>query len=179
MSRHTNGIFRTWSVSLVAVAACYSPPKPDCGFICGAGGACPTDYFCAHDGRCHLNGTSETMCADAGIPDSFPIDVAAPDLTAPTVVSTDPANAATGIALDKLITVTFDEPVTFVSMSTFVTMGGSALTGTMAATSGTTYVFTPDAPWPAASTIDVTLASTITDLSGNPLTTYMFSFQTQ
>jgi len=63
--------------SLVALAvgaivpACYSPPQPACGFVCGAGGACPADYTCAPllDNRCHLNGMPMTSCdmIDAGM----------------------------------------------------------------------------------------------------------------
>jgi len=31
------------------VVACYDVPKPDCGFVCGPGGACPDAYTCAAD----------------------------------------------------------------------------------------------------------------------------------
>lgn len=50
---------------------CYDPPKPDCGFVCGPGGACPDDYTCAADNRCHRNGTpASLMCATS--PDARP-----------------------------------------------------------------------------------------------------------
>jgi hypothetical protein len=50
----------------VAVSGCYSPYQPDCGFICGADGACPADYTCAADRVCHRNGTSpNTVCSQA------------------------------------------------------------------------------------------------------------------
>jgi hypothetical protein len=44
-------------VWLAALAACYSPYEPECGFVCGDGGACPPDYTCASDNICHLNGS--------------------------------------------------------------------------------------------------------------------------
>lgn len=178
MSRHTNGIFRTWS--LVLVAACYSPPRPDCGFICGPGAACPADYHCATDGHCHLDGSSDaSRCADAGVPDSLPIDAAMADTTPPHVLSTNPANNEMNVPLDRIITVAFDEAVINVPTSLLVT-ATTGLPGTVTAISSAIYTFTPDAPWPAATTIDVTVTATVMDLSGNPLpAAYDFSFQTQ
>ena len=46
-----------------AAPSCYNPKLPQCGFICGPGGACPEDYACASDNRCHLNGSpSDLVC---------------------------------------------------------------------------------------------------------------------
>jgi hypothetical protein len=54
---------------LVGPVACYSPPEPDCGFVCGSGGACPDDYTCASDNICHRNGSSPSlMCTSASVP---------------------------------------------------------------------------------------------------------------
>jgi hypothetical protein len=48
------------------LSACYSPYEPDCGFVCGSGGACPEDYTCAADRVCHLDGTdSAKVCPQA------------------------------------------------------------------------------------------------------------------
>ncbi len=44
-------------VWLAALVACYSPYEPECGFVCGDGGACPPDYTCGSDNICHLNGS--------------------------------------------------------------------------------------------------------------------------
>jgi hypothetical protein len=57
-------------VSLPAVGACYSPPEPDCGFVCGPAGECPEDYTCdAAEHFCHRNGTPSTLiCAQGGVP---------------------------------------------------------------------------------------------------------------
>ena len=53
------------------VAACYDVPTPDCGFLCGASGACPDDYTCAADHHCHRVGApADLVCStpDAAIP---------------------------------------------------------------------------------------------------------------
>lgn len=39
---------------LALVIACYNTPKPNCAFLCGAGGACPDGYTCGDDNVCHL-----------------------------------------------------------------------------------------------------------------------------
>jgi hypothetical protein len=50
------------------ISACYSPPQPVCGFVCGPAGLCPDDYTCQADSRCHLNGAPMMACdmIDAG-----------------------------------------------------------------------------------------------------------------
>lgn len=59
-------------------AACYEVPRPDCGFVCGPGGACPDGYRCASDMRCHREGASPSLvCASPDAP--LPVD-AAPDM---------------------------------------------------------------------------------------------------
>jgi len=64
-----------------AIAACYEVPRPDCGFVCGPGGACPDGYACASDHTCHRNGTPDSLVCghpDAAVPDA-PTDTA-PDM---------------------------------------------------------------------------------------------------
>jgi hypothetical protein len=62
--------------------ACYRLPEPDCGFVCGAGGACPADYTCGADNVCRRTAaTSDAVCpkADAA-PDALDAALdAAPD----------------------------------------------------------------------------------------------------
>lgn len=57
-------------LSVIApLSACYSPPEPACGFVCGSGGACPDDYTCASDNICHRNGTPATLtCTTSVVP---------------------------------------------------------------------------------------------------------------
>jgi hypothetical protein len=55
------------------VAACYEVPEPDCGFLCGADGACPDDYTCADGHRCQRIGAPATVVCttpDAALPDA-------------------------------------------------------------------------------------------------------------
>lgn len=61
-------VARSAAVAVAAAGAsliapgCYEVPKPDCGFVCGAGGACPADYTCnAADNRCHYIGASPSL----------------------------------------------------------------------------------------------------------------------
>jgi hypothetical protein len=69
-------------VAGAALAGCYRVPEPDCGFVCGpsADTACPDDYTCAGDHRCHRNGAPANLTCpapDAGAqatPDAPPID---------------------------------------------------------------------------------------------------------
>jgi hypothetical protein len=51
---------------VIALAACYSPYEPECGFVCGTGGACPADYTCGSDNICRRNG-STAMCSTAPV----------------------------------------------------------------------------------------------------------------
>ena len=169
------------ALCLVFVAACYSPPQPDCGFVCGPGGACPANYHCAADNVCHLDGTPANLsCAvDAGV-DVLPIDVPIPpDMTPPTVVGTMPADGETNVPLNQAIAVQFSEDVVGVDTTTFVVTSGPAITGVIQAISPQAYVFTPDAPFAAGRTINVTLTTAIADLAANPMAAeFVFSFET-
>jgi hypothetical protein len=54
-------------------AGCYSTPTPDCAFLCGAGGSCPDEYFCASDGVCKRDGLANTFdCGFTAPPDAGP-----------------------------------------------------------------------------------------------------------
>jgi hypothetical protein len=55
----------------LALPSCYDIPKPECGFRCGPSGACPEDYTCAPDGRCHLNGSPASLVC--GTPTDGPL----------------------------------------------------------------------------------------------------------
>jgi hypothetical protein len=99
-----------------------------------------------------------------------------PDTIAPGVVFTVPPNGSVGAHPDTTIEVTFDEPVTNVNAATFVVAGG-LVTGTFASNAdGSVWTFTPDAALPVATSITVELTTSITDLAGNPLLPYAFSF---
>ena len=169
-------------ICLGLIAACYSPPQPDCGFVCRRGGECPSDYFCAPDGICHRNGTSATAaCAiDARIDSPRPIDAPPPDadVTPPGVFGTSPVDGATGVPTSTVITVQFNEPVGGVDNTSFlVSSGPTAITGLIQPVDPLNWTFQP-ASLPANATINVELTSAIRDMAGNPLATYMFDFTT-
>ena len=172
-------------LSMFGLTACYKSPEPDCGFVCGPSGACPDDYRCATDNRCHRNGTPGSLVCgtDAGVAgvDAAMTDARGDaDVTAPTVTGTVPANSAMSVDLATTIAVTFNESVTNVDLTSFsVSQASTPITGVIAASGGgTVYTFTPSAALPNASTITVTLSSAITDAAGNPLATVTFTFTT-
>lgn len=171
------------AICLGLLAACYSPPQPDCGFACKRSGECPTDYFCAPDGICHREGTSPTApCAiDARIDSPRPIDAPPPDAdtTSPSVFETQPDGGSTNVPTNTVIRVQFYEPVGGVNSTSFrVAANTNPVTGTISAIDPTIWELVPAAPLPAGSTIDVDLTQAITDYSGNPLLPFMFSFTT-
>jgi hypothetical protein len=61
------------SVAILATA-CFNKPQPACAFLCGPANACPDNYTCAADNRCHL----VTASGLAQCQDSLPIDAAPP-----------------------------------------------------------------------------------------------------
>jgi hypothetical protein len=156
---------------LAALAGCYSPPEPDCGFACGPGDACPADYTCARDHYCHRNGASSTLVC--GTPDAA---VDAPP--APTVTSTVPADGEMFVAVDVIPSATFSEDVVGVSDATM------SLTSSAGAVAGNAYYsvqlarFIPDAQLEQNTTYTVHLAAGIMGTNGAPLAPYQWSFTT-
>lgn len=89
------------------------------------------------------------------------------DTTAPVIISTTPANGATGVAINTAIVVTFSEamdPAT-VTASTFSIAGVS---GTVAYT-GTTATFTPASSLAYSTTYMATVTKGVKDAAGNAL----------
>jgi methionine-rich copper-binding protein CopC len=107
---------------------------------------------------------------------------ATPDTTDPTVISTNPANDATGVALNQSVAATFSEamnPLTITSANVTVTApGGIAVPGTVNY-AGTTLTFTPTNPLAASTAFTGTITTGATDLAGNPLANnYVWTFTT-
>ncbi len=107
---------------------------------------------------------------------------ATPDTTDPTVSSINPANNATGVALNRSIAATFSEPMnplTITSANVSVTApGGVAVLGTVAY-AGNTLTFTPTIPLAASTTFTGTITTGAEDLAGNPLAhDFVWSFTT-
>ena len=99
------------------------------------------------------------------------------DTTPPTVLSVVPVNNATNVPVTTTITATLSEPITAgavdaVSMPVMIAGTGTQLAGTYTVTAAATaIVFTPVAPLPGSTVIQVLVNSlgTITDLAGNTL----------
>jgi hypothetical protein len=181
----------TICIVALGLTACYQAPQPECGFYCGAGGACPEDYTCTADNRCRRSDATDSCAPDAGIvrPDTEGFDgFPDADNTPPMLTFTSPTDFATNVSVDTSIVVTFTEPAFNVSSLTFYVMAnGSAQTGQLTAIGTpvdyTTYELLPTNPLPASSTVVVTLTNQIYDGAGNPLATpsagqLQFSFTT-
>jgi hypothetical protein len=98
-------MFRRLLALAAGAAGCYSAPEPDCGFACGPNNACPADYACAADRHCHRNGTPDSLvCGTApdGGTDTGP---------GPHVLTTEPANNTTGVAVDVHPTAVLDQAI--------------------------------------------------------------------
>jgi hypothetical protein len=112
---------------------------------------------------------------------SFTTGVAA-DVTRPTVILTDPVNAATGVVLDKKITATFSEAMDPLSISTatFTLRNGSIVISGSVTYAGTKATFSPAANLSASTTYTATITTGAKDLAGNTLATdYVWSFTTE
>jgi hypothetical protein len=105
----------------------------------------------------------------------------------PVVISTDPANAATGVPLDKIITATFNEPMNPVTIipEAFTLQGAtkgaaSDMSGTLTYDgTNSTMSFTPDSKLEANTTYTATVVSSVKDLTGNALqVNYVWTFST-
>ncbi|MGE0918339.1 Ig-like domain-containing protein [Trichlorobacter lovleyi] len=93
------------------------------------------------------------------------------DNVAPTVVSTAPANAATGIATSTDITATFSEAMTpaTINSSTFSVTGPSGAVAGTVSYSGIVATFTPTAPLATAASYTATITTAASDQAGNHL----------
>lgn len=88
------------------------------------------------------------------------------------VTSTDPINEATDVERNKLITITFADPMdpTTINANTFTLMLGTTAIPGMVTYSGTTATFTPANVLIAATNYTVTLTTGVKNLAGNTLT---------
>ncbi len=107
---------------------------------------------------------------------------AAADIIKPTVISTDPLNAATGVQLDKKIAANFSEAMDPLSISTvtFTVKNGAVVVAGTVTYSGIKATFSPVANLTANTTYTATITTGVKDLAGNTLATnYVWSFTTQ
>ena len=100
------------------------------------------------------------------------------DTTPPVVLSTNPANLATGVPLNATLSASFSEGITSASPATAFTLAqaGTAVPGTVSFAGGTAS-FAPTARLGASLAYTASLSPGIKDLAGNPLaspTTWSF-----
>ncbi len=93
------------------------------------------------------------------------------DVTAPTVISTNPANAATGVVLNQKIAATFSKVINSatITATTFTLKQGTTAVAGAVNYAGTTATFTPTANLTASSPYTATITTGVTDLAGNAL----------
>ncbi|MDB5223961.1 MAG: hypothetical protein JWN83_2628 [Chitinophagaceae bacterium] len=105
----------------------------------------------------------------------------ASDVTPPTVISTDPANNATGVLLDKKVTANFSEamdPLTINTLTYTLRQGATSVLGTVNY-SGTTATFSPSSNLAGNTLYTATITTGAKDLAGNALVSnYVWSFTT-
>jgi hypothetical protein len=101
--------------------------------------------------------------------------------TIPTVISTDPLDLATGVALNKVISATFSEamdPLTITSSTFTVLLGVTPVAGAVNY-SGTTATFTPTSNLLSGNSYTATITTGAKNLGGTPLASnYVWNFST-
>jgi Ice-binding-like/Bacterial Ig-like domain/Bacterial Ig-like domain (group 2) len=103
------------------------------------------------------------------------------DTTAPTVTSTNPASAATAVALNQKIAATFSKVMdsSTITTTTFTLKQGTTAVGGTVSYAGTTATFTPTANLAASTLYTATITTGATDLAGNALaSSFVWTFTT-
>jgi hypothetical protein len=108
---------------------------------------------------------------------------AAPDLTPPTVISTNPLNLAANVPLNQAITATFSKAMldTTINTITFtLAQGATPVPGTVGYIAGSnTARFVPNSPLTTNTLYTATITTGATDLAGNHLASnYVWTFTT-
>ena len=106
---------------------------------------------------------------------------AAPDTTPPTVSSTVPAGAATAVAVNAGVTVTFSEVMAPASISTATVtlLQGTTAVPAAVTSAGAVATLTPTSPLAASTVYTATVSTGVTDLAGNAMVApFTWSFTT-
>jgi hypothetical protein len=93
------------------------------------------------------------------------------DITPPSIISTDPLNAQVDVAINKILTLTFSEPVnpSTINAGTFaLKQGTTAVAGTLTY-SGNAATFKPSTVLSANTSYTATLSAGVKDLAGNAI----------
>jgi hypothetical protein len=125
----------------------------------------------AIDGAGNMSGQSQAAVATTPASDA-----------PPTVSGTTPKNAALGVALNSLISVTFSEPMDNTTLNgasfTLTTMGGAPVTG-LVAVSGSTATFKPSVNLGSNTEYTANISTAARDTTGTALiANYTWSFKT-
>ena len=103
------------------------------------------------------------------------------DISAPTVILTDPLNIATGVVLTKKVSATFSEAIdaSTITTATFTLMLSTTVISGTVSYSGLTAVFTPLSNLLPNTLYTATLTKSIKDLAGNAMASnYVWTFTT-
>jgi hypothetical protein len=103
------------------------------------------------------------------------------DTAAPFVISTNPANAATGVPINRPITATFNKTMdaATINSATFMIFQGSTQVAGSLTYSGSTATFTPTTNLALSTTFNGTITTAVTDLAGNEMASpFTWSFTT-
>ena len=106
---------------------------------------------------------------------------AAADVSAPTVISTNPLDLGVDVGVGSSVTATFSEVMeqTSVSATSFIVSQGLTSVSGLVSFSGTIATFVPDSELTAGTTYTATILTDATDLAGNALeNAYVWSFTT-
>ncbi len=102
-------------------------------------------------------------------------------IVAPTVISTNPLNNATGVALDKIITADFSTAMlgSTINNTSFTLKNGATLVPGNIFYAGVRLTFTPTSPLLEGTTYTVTITTDATNVAGTPLANnYVWNFNT-
>ncbi len=103
------------------------------------------------------------------------------DATAPTVVSVIPADMATSVPLNQLVTATFSETMdsATLTIASFTVMNGITPIAGDVSCPGTTATFAPSANLPPNASLTARITTAAKDLAGNPIAAdFVWVFQT-
>jgi len=99
----------------------------------------------------------------------------------PTVISTDPANIATGVFLNKIVTASFSmpmDPLTMIAANVTLKQGANVIAGAITY-SGTTLTFTPTSAFAPNTVYTGTITTGAKNLAGIPMAAdYVWNFNT-